>query len=93
MNQTYRVGQASSLLYPCSGTSIDFAATLMPHSMTFELSPIYKGLPMCFENNQTINPNCTVGFLTGPESIEIDGTEIFNAIVEYLQSIIHDSFL
>jgi len=93
MNQTYRVGQASSLLYPCSGTSIDFAATLMPHSMTFELSPIFKGLPMCFESNQTINPNCTIGFLTGPEAIEIDGTEIFNAIVEYLQSIIHDSFL
>ncbi|CAF3386212.1 unnamed protein product [Rotaria sp. Silwood1] len=93
MNQTYKVGQASFLLYPCSGTSIDFAATLMPHSMTLELSPIFKGLPMCFETNQTISPNCTVGFLAGPEVIEIDGTEIFNAIIEYLNSIIQDYFL
>ncbi|CAF0730324.1 unnamed protein product [Rotaria sordida] len=93
MNQTYKVGQASFLLYPCSGTSIDFAATLMPHSMTLELSPTFKGLPMCFETNQTVDHNCTVGFLAGPEVIEIDGTEVFNAIVEYLDSIIQDYFL
>jgi len=93
MNQTYKVGQASFLLYPCSGTSVDFAATLMPHSMTFELSPIFDGLPLCFQNNKTIDDNCTIGFLTGPEAIEIDGTEIFNAIVEYLKSIIQDGFL
>jgi len=93
MNQTYKVGQASFLLYPCSGTSIDFGATLMPHSMTFELSPLYKGLPMCAGNNNTVDGNCTIGFLTGPEAIEIDGLEIFNAIVEYLESIIHDRFL
>lgn len=92
MNQTYRVGQASYLLYPCSGTSIDFAASLMPHSMTFELSPIFSGLPMCAETNSAINENCTIGFLTGPEAIKIDGTEIFKAIVAYLQSIIHDRF-
>ncbi len=81
MNQTYKVGQASYLLYPCSGTSIDFAATLMPHSMTFELSPNFNGLPMCLGTNKTTNEGCTIGFLTGPEAIEIDGTEIFNAIV------------
>ena len=92
MNKTYRVGQASYLLYPCSGTSIDYAATLMPHAMTFELSPTYSSLPMCFEFNKTMNVNCTIGFLSSPESIEIDGTEIFNAIVEYLDSIRQESF-
>jgi hypothetical protein len=93
MNGTYRVGQASSLLYPCSGTSIDFATTLMPHAMTFELSPLFKGLPLCFERNKTADDSCSLGFLTGPEQIEIDGSEILNAIVEYLSSIIKDRFL
>lgn len=87
MNQTYNVGQASHLLYPCSGTSIDYAATLMPHAMTFELSPVFNRLPMCLEKSSTINENCTLGFMMGPEAIEIDGREIFNAIVEYLYSI------
>jgi hypothetical protein len=93
MNKTYKVGQASFLLYPCSGTSIDYAATLMPHAMTFELSPIFNDLPMCVESNKTMNQNCTIGFLSSPEAIEIDGIEIFNAIVEYLDSIRQDSFL
>ena len=48
MNGTYQVGQASFVLYPCSGTSIDYASTFMPHAITFELSPVYKYLPMCF---------------------------------------------
>jgi hypothetical protein len=90
MNQTYQVGQASSLLYECSGTSIDFAITLMSHAMTFELSPMFQVLPLCSEENKTA---CNIGFLTGPEGIEIDGIEIFNAIVEYLHSIIQDHFL
>ncbi|CAF0963488.1 unnamed protein product [Adineta steineri] len=93
MKKTYRVGQASRLLYPCTGTSIDFAATLMPHAMTFELSPMFKGLPMCFDQNKTLDDTCTVGFLTDPKEIEIDGTEIFNAIVEYMYSIIRDRCL
>ena len=93
MKQAYKIGQASSLLYPCGGTSIDFAATLMPYSMTFELSPMFKGLPMCFENNKTENHICTVGFLTDPKVIEHDGSEIFNAIIEYLDSIIRDHLL
>jgi hypothetical protein len=48
---------------------------------------------MCAGNNTNVDGNCTIGFLTGPEAIEIDGLEIFNAIVEYLESIIHDRFL
>lgn len=93
MNGTYKIGQASTLLYPCSGTSIDFASTLMKHAITLELSPKYYGLPLCFERNLTSNDNCTVGFMSGPEVIQIDGTEIFNAIVEYLYDIIQDKFL
>ena len=93
MNQTYSVGQASLLLYPCSGTSIDFAATIMPHAMTFELSPLYNGLPLCPEKNATLENNCTIGFMIGPEVIEIDGSVIFNAMVEYLYSIVQDRFL
>jgi hypothetical protein len=93
INQTYKVGQASHLLYPCSGTSIDFAATLMPHAMTFELSPVFQNLPICLDKNKTIDENCTIGFMIGPEVIEIDGTEIFNAVVEYLYSIVQDRFV
>ncbi|CAF1592224.1 unnamed protein product [Adineta ricciae] len=93
MNQTYRVGQASFLLYPCSGTSIDFASTFMSHAMTFELSPIFQGLPMCVEQNKTVNHGCTVGFLIGPENIEIDGKEIFKAIIEYLYALVQDHFV
>ena len=93
MNDTYKVGQASHLLYPCSGTSIDYAATLMPHAMTFELSPMFSPLPMCFRNNMTADQPCTVGFLSSPKMIEIDGKEIFNAIVEYLDSVRQDIFV
>ena len=92
MNGTYKVGQASHMLYPCSGTSIDYAATLMPHAMTFELSPMFNALPMCFESNKTADQKCTVGFLSSPEMIEIDGKEIFQAIVEYLYSIRQEIF-
>jgi len=92
MNGTYKVGQASRLLYPCSGTSIDYAATLMPHSMTFELSPAFSILPMCTENDSALDETCTVGFMMGPDAIEIDGKEIFTAIVEYLYSVVQDSF-
>lgn len=93
MNGTYKVGQASFLLYPCSGTSLDFTSTFMPHAITFELSPVFQFLPMCYERNKTADPTCTIGFLTGPEAIAIDGQEIFQAIVEYLYSIIEDRFL
>ncbi|CAM2703543.1 unnamed protein product [Rotaria socialis] len=93
LNGTYKVGQASSILYSCSGTSIDFAATLMPHAMTLELSPMYRGLPLCYDGNLRKDQNCTIGFMSGPEEIEIDGIEVFNAIVEYLYSIIQDNFV
>lgn len=92
MNGTYKVGQASHMLYACSGTSIDYAATLMPHAMTFELSPIFTALPMCFESNKTADKNCTVGFLSNPKMIQIDGKEIFQAILEYVQSIRQEIF-
>ena len=93
MKGTYKIGQASSLLYPCSGTSIDYAATLMPHSITFELSPIFSDLPMCYEQNKTFDETCSMGFLTGPDVIAQDGNEIFHAIVEYLHSVVKDRFL
>ncbi|UJR35653.1 hypothetical protein I4U23_028403 [Adineta vaga] len=93
MNQTYRVGQASFLLYPCSGTSIDFASTFLSHAMTFELSPMFKGLPMCFDQNKTVDDGCTMGFVSSPESIQMDGKEIFEAIVEYLYSLVQDHFV
>lgn len=93
MNGTYRVGQASLLLYPCSGTSIDFASTFMSHAMTFELPPVFANLPMCFEQNKTVDATCTTGFITEPRNIERDGKEIFEAIVEYLSSVIEDRFV
>ncbi|CAF4398767.1 unnamed protein product, partial [Didymodactylos carnosus] len=52
-HSSYTVGQASLLLYPCGGTSIDFASTHMMHSFTIELPPQWVDLPLCIKNNRT----------------------------------------